>query len=77
MDRGPWALYYKSLPGDEPDVVIGVMSGDFHHDVALTVSGDFPSTLAKANYCHWLLGVLNAASEREAAQQTHHKPESD
>lgn len=74
-DRGPWDLYYKSGPGDEA-IAIGVISQDFHHDVVLTVTGDFPSMLAKANYCHWLLKIMNDASELERAQQSR-KPESD
>ena len=60
MDKGPWVLYYRGP--DQMDLA-GVISQDFTHDVALTVSGDFKGLAEKKAYCEWLVGQLNAVGK--------------
>lgn len=48
---GPWANEGGTL-----------YSGDFRHDAALTVTGDFASDDDRNAYCDWLAEVLNTAT---------------
>lgn len=63
MDRGPWGLFY----GDEKPArrVVGLISGDFDHDVVLRVDGDFGTEEHKEAYCRWLASVLNGGGPTE------------
>lgn len=54
MDLGPWTARY-----DEETREVYVESGDFKHDVTLTVNGDFRNRLAKMKYADWLARTLN------------------
>jgi hypothetical protein len=63
MDKGPWTLLYGALPDER---LVGVISEDFKHDVALKVSGDFEDEAQMEAYCHWLLTVLNRPADPTA-----------
>lgn len=67
-DTGPWTM---SVWGDEDDRIV-IQSDDFHHDVALEVTGDFADIESRKRYAIWLAGLLTkACSERDArAEQT-------
>ena len=54
MDKGPWTFRY-----DEETREVYVESGDFNHDVTLTVNGDFRHRAAKLRYAQWLAERLN------------------
>jgi len=62
MDKGIWSLFYGAPP-DEP--LVGVISDDFEHDVALKVHGDFADDAQKEAYCRWLLTVLNRPDDNQ------------
>ncbi len=55
MDNGPWTYRY-----DEETRELYVESGDFKHDVTLTVNGDFRNKAERVRYAEWLAGRLNA-----------------
>jgi len=52
MDKGPWTVR-------ENVEEVYVESGDFKHDVALTVNGDFRNRKERLRYAKWLAGRLN------------------
>ena len=52
MDNGPWTVR-------ENVEEVYVESGDFKHDVALTVNGDFRNRAERLRYTEWLVGRLN------------------
>jgi len=54
MDTGPWTFRY-----DEETREVYVESGDFNHDVTLTVNGDFRHRAERLRYAKWLAGRLN------------------
>ena len=54
IDHGPWTFRY-----DEETREVYVESGDFHHDVTLTVNRDFRNRAEKLKYAEWLAGRLN------------------
>lgn len=57
-DSGPWAVRY-----DESTREVYVESNDFHHDVTLTVNGDFRHRAEQMQYADWLARRLNAGKE--------------
>jgi hypothetical protein len=54
MDRGPWTA--MEWPGGR----VVIQSGDFTHDVALEVSGDFGDPAEKLAYATRLAGQMNS-----------------
>jgi len=58
-DHGPWVA--TNWRGE----MVVVQSDDFHHDVALVVTGDFKDFDSKMRYAEWLAGILTSACNPE------------
>lgn len=59
-DRGPWTAQVWHSRAKGGDYVV-IQSDDFHHDVALQVTGDFSDIESCHRYAEWLAGVLTSA----------------
>ena len=61
QDRGPWEVntWPSNVDGQDDRVVL--QSDDFHHDVALIVTGDFADIDSRIRYAEWLAKRLTAA----------------
>lgn len=56
-DRGPWKVTVWTRKAGR---VVVLQSDDFHHDVALEISGDFGRWEDRMAYAEWLANKLNA-----------------
>jgi hypothetical protein len=61
-DHGPWVAHKTK------DTRVVLQSDDFHHDVALEVTGDFVDTESKLRYAKWLAQRLTAACLQNATE---------
>jgi len=71
QDRGPWEVcrWAPKSKGGEDRIVL--QSDDFHHDVALEVTGDFADLESRTRYAQWLAKRLTAAcSESDASEES-------
>jgi hypothetical protein len=64
QDRGPWVAANRKR-----DIVV-LQSEDFHHDVALILSGDFKDFASKMRYAEWLSSLLTKACSSQRSPDT-------
>lgn len=58
-DAGPWKVETWHCTTGR---VIVLQSDDFHHDVALEITGDFATWEQRMGYAKWLADVLTRAT---------------